>query len=89
MVGDGGVSGVGRAHFFELGEDAVALVDVAGVELEMFFVGFIGNLAGFSLHFSEEGFLLIGVEVGHGGSISQRRGGVKLGRRKWLTLFLA
>jgi hypothetical protein len=41
-------------------------------------VGFIGNLAGFSLHFSEEGFLLVGVDMGHRGTIQQRRGGVKL-----------
>jgi hypothetical protein len=41
-------------------------------------VGFIGNLAGFSLHFCEEGFLLVGVGVGHRGTIPQRRGGVKL-----------
>jgi hypothetical protein len=40
-------------------------------------VGFIGNLASFSLHFSEEGFLLVGVGVGHRGTIPQRRGGVK------------
>ena len=77
LIGDGGIGGIGCAHFFELGEDGVALVNVAGVELEVLFVGFIGNLAGFSLHFSEEGFLLVGVGVGHRGIIPQRRGGVK------------
>ena len=77
LIGDGGISGVGCAHFFELGEDGVTFVDVAGVELEVLFVGFIGNLAGFSLHFSEEGFLLVGVNVRHRGIIPQRRGGVK------------
>ena len=41
LVGDGGVGGVGHAEFFDLGEDAVALVDVAGVELEVLLVGFI------------------------------------------------
>ena len=77
LIGDGGISGVGCAHFFELGEDGVTFVDVAGVELEVLFVGFIGNLASFSLHFSEEGFLLIGVGMGHKQIIPQRRGGVK------------
>ena len=77
LIGDGGIGGIGCAHFFELGEDGVTFVDVAGVELEVLFVGFIGNLAGFSLHFSEEGFLLVGVGVGHRGIIPQRRGGVK------------
>ena len=77
LIGDGGIGGIRCAHFFELGEDGVALVNVAGVELEVLFVGFIGNLAGFSLHFSEEGFLLVGVGVGHRGIIPQRRGGVK------------
>jgi hypothetical protein len=28
-------------------------------------VGFIGNLACFSLHFREKGFLLVGIGVGH------------------------
>lgn len=78
LIGDGGIGGVRCAHFFELGEDGVALVNVAGVELEVLFVGFIGNFAGFSLHFSEEGFLLVGVGMGHRGTIPQRRGGVKL-----------
>ena len=78
LIGDGGIGGVRCAHFFELGEDGVTFVDVAGVELEVLFVGFIGNLASFSLHFSEEGFLLVGVGVGHRGIIPQRRGGVKL-----------
>ena len=41
LICDGGIGGIGCAHFFEFGEDAVALVDVAGVELEMFLVGFI------------------------------------------------
>ena len=41
LICDGGIGGIGSAHFFEFGEDAVALVDVAGVELEMFLVGFI------------------------------------------------
>ena len=50
------------------GEDAVALVDVAGVELEVFLVGFVGNLAGFSLHFGEKGFLLVGIRMSHVGS---------------------
>jgi len=77
LIGDGGIGGIRCAHFFELGEDGVALVNVAGVELEVLFVGFIGNLAGFSLHFSEEGFLLIGVGVGHRGTIPHRKGGVK------------
>lgn len=77
LIGDGGIGGIGCAHFFELGEDGVTFVDVAGVELEVLFVGFIGNLAGFSLHFSEEGFLLVGVGVGHRRTIPQRRGGVK------------
>ena len=77
LIGDGGIGGIRCAHFFELGEDGVTFVDVAGVELEVLFVGFIGNLAGFSLHFSEEGFLLIGVDVGHVQIIPQRRGGVK------------
>lgn len=65
LIGDGGIGGIRCAHFFELGEDGVTFVDVAGVELEVLFVGFIGNLAGFSLHFSEEGFLLVGVGMGH------------------------
>lgn len=77
LIGDGGIGGIGCAHFFELGEDGVTFVDVAGVELEVLFVGFIGNLAGFSLHFSEEGFLLVGVGMGHKRIIPQRRGGVK------------
>lgn len=77
LIGDGGISGVGCAHFFEFGEDGVTFIDVAGVELEVLFVGFIGNLAGFSLHFSEEGFLLVGVSLGHRRIIPQRRGGVK------------
>ena len=77
LIGDGGISGVGCAHFFELGEDGVTFVDVAGVELEVLFVGFIGNLASFSLHFSEEGFVLVGVSMGHRRIIPQRRGGVK------------
>ena len=77
LIGDGRIGGIGCAHFFELGEDGVTFVDVAGVELEVLFVGFIGNLAGFSLHFSEEGFLLVGVGMGHRGIIPQRRGGVK------------
>ena len=66
LICDGGIGGIGCAHFFEFGEDAVALVDVAGVELEMFLVGFIGNFACFSLHFGEKGFLLVGVGMGHG-----------------------
>jgi len=41
LVCDGGIGGIRSAHFFELGEDPVALVDVACVELEMFLVGFI------------------------------------------------
>ena len=53
LVGDSGIGGVGNAEFFELGEDAVALVDVAGVELEVFLMGFVGNFAGFSLHFGQ------------------------------------
>ena len=77
LIGDGGIGGIRCAHFFELGEDSVTFIDVAGVELEVLFVGFIGNLAGFSLHFSEEGFLLVGVGVGHRRTIPQRRGGVK------------
>ena len=77
LIGDGGIGGIGCAHFFELGEDGVTFVDVAGVELEVLFVGFIGNLASFSLHFSEEGFLLVGVGMGHRRIIPQRRGGVK------------
>ena len=77
LIGDGGIGGIRCAHFFELGEDGVTFVDVAGVELEVLFVGFIGNLAGFSLHFSEEGFLLVGVGMGHRRTIPQRRGGVK------------
>ena len=28
-------------------------------------MGFIGNLSGFSLHFREKGFLLIGIGMGH------------------------
>ena len=51
LVGHGGVGGVGSAHFFQFGEDAVALVDVAGVELEMLLMSFVGNFACFSLHF--------------------------------------
>jgi hypothetical protein len=31
----------------------------------MLLVSFVGNLAGFSLHFGEEGFLLIGIGVRH------------------------
>lgn len=77
LIGDGGIGGIGCAHFFELGEDGVTFVDVTGVELEVLFVGFIGNLAGFSLHFSEEGFLLVGVGMGHRRTIPHRRGGVK------------
>lgn len=77
LIGDGGIGGIRCAHFFELGEDGVTFIDVAGVELEVLFVGFIGNLAGFSLHFSEEGFLLVGVSMGHRRIIPQRRGGVK------------
>jgi len=41
LVCDGGIGGIRSAHFFELGKDPVALVDVACVELEMFLVGFI------------------------------------------------
>jgi len=41
LICDGGIGGIGSTHFFEFGEDAVALVHVAGVELEMFLVGFI------------------------------------------------
>ena len=70
LVGHGGVGGVGSAHFFQFGEDAVALVDVTGVELEMLLVGFIGNFACFSLHFCEEGFLLVRIGVRHKRSIS-------------------
>ena len=70
LVGHGGVGGVRSAHFFQFGKDAIALVDVAGVELEMLLVGFIGNLACFSLHFCEEGFLLIRIGVRHRSSIS-------------------
>ncbi len=77
LIGDGGIGGIRCAHFFELSKDGVTFVDVAGVEFEVLFVGFIGNLAGFSLHFSEEGFLLVGVGMGHRGIIQQRRGGVK------------
>ena len=77
LIGDGGIGGIRCAHFFELGEDSVTFVDVAGVELEVLFVGFIGNLAGFSLHFSDEGFLLVGVGMGHRRTIPQRRSGVK------------
>lgn len=77
LIGEGGIGGIRCAHFFELGEDGVTFVDVAGVELEVLFVGFIGNLASFSLHFSEEGFLLVGVDMGHKRIIPQRRGGVK------------
>jgi len=66
LVCDGGIGGIGSTHFFQLGEDTVALVDVAGVELEMFLVGFIGNFACFSLHFGEKGFLLVGIGMGHG-----------------------
>ena len=80
LVGHGGVGGVGSAHFFQFGENAVALVDVAGVELEMFLVGFIGNFACFSLHFCEEGFLLVRIGIRHDGSIPQSRGGVKPSR---------
>ena len=65
LVGDGGIGGIGHAELFELGEDAVTLVDVAGVELEVFLVGFVGNFAGFPLHFGEKGFLLVGIGVGH------------------------
>jgi len=74
LIGNGGISGIGCAHFFELGEDGVALVNVAGVELEVLFVGFIGNLAGFSLHFSEEGFLLVGIGMGHENDYSAEKG---------------
>ena len=74
LIGDGGISGIGCAHFFELGEDGVTFVDVAGVELEVLFVGFIGNLAGFSLHFSEEGFLLVGIGMGHEDDYSAEKG---------------
>ncbi len=77
LIGDGGIGGIRCAHFFELGEDGVTFVDVTGVKLEVLFVGFIGNFAGFSLHISEEGFLLVGVGVGHRRTIPQRRGGVK------------
>ena len=74
LIGDGGIGGIGCAHFFELGEDGVTFVDVAGVELEVLFVGFIGNLAGFSLHFCEEGFLLVGIGVGHRWDYSAEKG---------------
>lgn len=74
LIGDGGIGGIGCAHFFELGEDSVTFVDVAGVELEVLFVGFIGNLAGFSLHFSEEGFLLVGIGIGHEDNYSAEKG---------------
>ena len=70
LVGNGGVGGVGSAHFFQFGEDAVALVDVPGVELEMLLMSFIGNFACFSLHFCEEGFLLVRIGIRHGMSIS-------------------
>ena len=65
LIGHGGVGGVRSAHFFQFGKDAIALVHVAGVELEMLLMSFIGNFACFSLHFREEGFLLIGIGVGH------------------------
>ena len=74
LIGDGRIGGIGCAHFFELGEDGVTFVDVTGVELEMLFVGFIGNLAGFSLHFCEEGFLLVGIGVGHRWDYSAEKG---------------
>jgi len=74
LIGDGGIGGIGCAHFFELSEDSVTFVDVAGVELEVLFVGFIGNLAGFSLHFSEEGFLLVGIGMGHEDDYSAEKG---------------
>jgi len=77
LIGDGRIGGIRCAHFFEFGEDGVTFVDVTGVKLEVLFVGFIGNFAGFSLHFSEEGFLLVGVGMGHKRIIPQRRGGVK------------
>ena len=41
------VARVGHAELFELGEDAVTLIDVAGVELEVLLVGLVGNLSGF------------------------------------------
>jgi hypothetical protein len=72
LVGNGRVSGVGHAEFFDLGEDAVTLVDVAGVELEVLLVGFIGNLAGFPLHFGEKGFLLIRITMSHNYKVSVR-----------------
>ena len=77
LISHGGVGGVGSAHFFQFGEDAVALVDVACVELEMFLMSFIGNFACFSLHFCEEGFLLVRIGIRHPVSIPQSRGGVK------------
>ena len=70
LIGNSRVGGVGSAHFFQFGEDAVALVDIAGVELEMLLMSFIGNFACFSLHFCEEGFLLVRIGVRHKGSIS-------------------
>ena len=80
LIGDGGVGGVGSAHFFELGEDAVALIDVAGVELEMLLMSFVGNFACFSFHFCEEGFLLVRIGVRHERSIPHSRVGVKPSR---------
>jgi hypothetical protein len=80
LIRNGGVGGVGSAHFFQFGEDAVALIDVAGVELEMLLMSFIGNFACFSLHFCEEGFLLVRIGIRHERSIPQSRGGVKPSR---------
>jgi len=74
LIGDGGIGRIGCAHFFELGENGVTFIDVAGVELEMLFVGFIGNLAGFPLHFCEEGFLLVGIGMGHKEDYSAEKG---------------
>lgn len=70
LIGHGGVGGVGSAHFFQFGKDAVALVDVPSVELEMLLMSFIGNFACFSLHFGEEGFLLVRIGIRHKSSIS-------------------
>ena len=74
LIGDGGIGGIGCAHLFELGENGVTFVDVADVELEVLFVGFVGNLAGFALHFCEEGFLLVGIGMGHREDYSAEKG---------------
>jgi len=65
LVGDGGVGRIGRAELFNGFEQGVRFVNVAGVELQVLFVGFVGDFAGLPLHLGEEGGLFVFVFMCH------------------------